>query len=144
MSRSIGSPGASRSHPEGFTLVEVLVAFVIAATLMVALLAVLTRSLDGGVRAEAYTKATILAESTLDSLGLVTPLKDGESADIVDGIYHVHASVERYQDPEATDATAAQTAQYVVLYQVSAAVTWRLNGRQSAITLTTLKLGPAQ
>jgi general secretion pathway protein I len=140
MSRSIGSPAASPSRSEGFTLIEVLVAFVITATLLLAVLGVLTRSLEGGERSEAYTKATILAESTLDSIGLMTPLQDGDSADLDDGIYHVHASVGRYQDPEETTATT----QFVVLYQVSAEVTWRLNSRESAVSLTTLKLGPVQ
>jgi general secretion pathway protein I len=141
MSRSTGSPAASRSHPEGFTLVEVLVAFAIAATLLLAVLSILTMSLEGGERSEAYTKATILAESTLDSLGVVTPLRDGDTADLVDGPFSVHVAVERYQDPEA-ETDAASAVQYVVLYRVSAAVTWRLHGRQNAISLRTLKLGP--
>ena len=140
MLRSTGSPAASPSRSEGFTLIEVLVAFAIAGTLLMAVLSVLTSSLEGSERSEAYTEATVLAESTLDSLGLVTPLTDGDSADVVDGIYHVHASVERDQDPDVV----SQTAQYVVPYQASVTVTWRLNGRQSTISLTTLKLGPLQ
>ncbi|HUH83097.1 MAG TPA: prepilin-type N-terminal cleavage/methylation domain-containing protein [Stellaceae bacterium] len=143
MSRSTGLPAASRSHPEGFTLVEVLVAFAIAATLLLAVLSILTMSLEGGERSEAYTKATILAESTLDSLGVVTPLRDAETADLVDGPFSVHAAVERYQDPEEETGTAAQSAvQYVVLYRVSAAVTWRRQGHGNTISLSTLKLGP--
>lgn len=142
MSRSIGSPAASRSHPEGFTLVEVLVAFVIAATLLLAVLSILTMSLEGGERSEAYTKATILAESTLDSLGVATPLRDGDTADLVDGPFSVHAAVERYQDPEAETDNPSSSVQYVLLYRVSAVVTWRLQGHRSTIMLSTLKLGP--
>jgi len=141
MSRSTGSQAASRSHPEGFTLVEVLVAFAIAATLLLAVLSVLTMSLEGGERSDAYTKATILAESTLDSLGVVTPLRDGDTADLVDGPFSVHAAVERYQDPEPESDTPSAV-QYVLLYRVSAAVTWQLQGHRNTISLSTLKLGP--
>jgi len=141
MSQSTGSPAASRSHPEGFTLVEVLVAFAIAATLLLAVLSVLTMSLEGGERSDAYTKATILAESTLDSLGVVTPLRDGDTADLVDGAFSVHAAVERYQDPEP-ESNPPSAVQYILLYRVSATVTWQLHGRRNSIALSTLKLGP--
>lgn len=141
MSRSTGSPAASHSHPEGFTLVEVLVAFAIAATLLLAVLSILTMSLEGGERSDAYTKATILAESTLDSLGVVTPLRDGDTADLVEGPFSVRAEVERYQDPEP-ESDAPSAVQYVLLYRASAVVTWQLHGRRNTITLSTLKLGP--
>ena len=142
MSWWIGSPAACRRRrAEGFTLVEVLVAFTIAALLLVAVLRLLSLGLDGSERAEAYTRATLLAESTLDALGVATPLVEGDAAELSDGPFRIHASVERYGGAGAPGG-AAQYAQYVVLYRVSATVSWRDGRRERSVSLTTLRLGP--
>jgi general secretion pathway protein I len=141
MSRSTGSPDASPlRRPEGFTLIEVLVAFTIAALLLVAVLRILTLGLDGGERAEAYTRATIIAESTLDAIGVVTPLKSGDTAELRDGPFRILASVERYHEPNAV----SDEQRYLVFYRVSATVSWREGRQQRSIELSTLRLGPQQ
>jgi general secretion pathway protein I len=141
MSRWTGSPAASLSRrSDGFTLIEVLVAFTIAAVLLVAVLRILTLGLDGGKRAEAFTKATIIAESTLDAIGVVTPLKPGEAAELRDGPFRILASVDRFHEPgEATDG-----ARYLVFYRVSATVSWLEGRRRRTVSLSTLRLGPQQ
>jgi general secretion pathway protein I len=123
---------------EGFTLVEVLVAFTIAALLLVAVLRILTLGLDGGERAEAYTRATIIAESTLDTLGVVTPLKPGEAAELRDGPFRIVATVDRYHEP----GEASDDARYLVFYRVSATVSWLDGRRQRSVSVSTLRLGP--
>lgn len=142
MSRWNGSPAASRSMRAradrgGFTLIEVLVAFAIAALLLVALLRILTLSLGASERSEEVTRATILAQSTLDAVGVVAPLAEGDTAELVNGPFHIHAAVARYHGPGAEG-----TAQYLVLYRVSATVSWREGRRQRAVSLSTLRLGP--
>ncbi len=143
MSRWIGLPAGSPSTlpnaERGFTLIEVLVAFAIAALLLVALLRILALSLGAGERSELYTRATILAESTLDAVGVVSPLVEGESAELVDGPFRIHATVERYRPTD--DAEAGQ---YLVLYRIGATVSWREGRRGRALTLSTLRLGPPQ
>src|SRR5579872_542006 len=74
-----------RAESDGFTLLEVLVAFTIASFLLVVVLRALTLGLDGSQRSEAYTRATILAESTLETMGIVTPLKEGDQAELQNG-----------------------------------------------------------
>lgn len=145
MSRWIGSPAAScsmRRHADrnGFTLIEVLVAFAIAALLLVALLRILTLSLGASERSELVTRATILAQSTLDAVGVVAPLAEGDSAELVNGPFHIHAAVERYRGPGAVDGAT----QYLVLYRVSATVSWREGRRPRSVSLSTLRLGPQQ
>ena len=138
MSRSTGSPAASRSRAEpGFTLIEVLVAFAIAALLLVALLRGLALGLDAGERSELYTRATLLAESTLDAVGVVAPLAEGDGAELADGPFRVRAAVEHYDTPGAT-------AQYLVLYRVTVTVDWREGRHPRSVTLTTLRLGPQE
>lgn len=136
MSRWIGLPAASpstRADRSGFTLIEVLVAFAIAALLLVALLRILTLSLAGSERSEIVTRATLLAQSTLDAMGVVAPLTEGDAADLESPPFHIHATVERYGE-------AGTSPQYLVLYRVSATVSWR----ERAVSLSTLRLGPQQ
>jgi hypothetical protein len=101
-------------------------------------LRILTFGLDGGERAEALTRATIIAESTLDAIGVVTPLKAGDAAELRDGPFRILASVERYHEPNA----AGDEQRYLVFYRVSATVTWLDGRRQRSVELSTLRLGP--
>lgn len=126
-----------RAEERGFTLIEVLVAFAIAALLLVAILRGLTLDLAGTERTDAYTAATLLAESALDALGVVTPLAPG-TAETRDGRFRIAASVERYHDPGGV----GDDGQYVVLYRVAAAVSWQEGGRERSVSLWTLRLGP--
>jgi general secretion pathway protein I len=144
MSRSIGLPAGSPSAPPpaergGFTLIEVLVAIAIAGLLLVALLRVLGLSLDAGQRSELYTRALLIAQSTLDAAGVVSPLVEGDEAELVEGPFHIRATVERYHP-----AGEGGTAQYLVLYRVSATVSWREGRRARTLALATLRLGPPQ
>ncbi|HLG90393.1 MAG TPA: prepilin-type N-terminal cleavage/methylation domain-containing protein [Alphaproteobacteria bacterium] len=132
----------ARRHADdaGFTLLEVLVAFTIASFLLVAILRALTLGLDGSQRSEAYTRATILAESTLDAMGVTSPLRDGEEAELQKGAFHITASVHRYSDPSLPSGPA----QYLVLYRLSATVSWRERRQERSFSLQTLRLAPAQ
>lgn len=143
MSRWIGLPAASRSMRRradrgGFTLIEVLVAIAIAALLLVALLRILTLSLGASERSELVTRATLLAQSTLDAVGVVAPLAEGDIAELVNGPFHIRAAVERYRAPGGTEGSA----QYLVLYRLSTTVSWREGRRPRSVSLSTLRLGP--
>lgn len=145
MSLSIGLQAASRSPSRaaepggaaGFTLIEVMVAFAVATLLLVALSRALGLGVMGTARAKSAEEAAILAESALDPLGVIAPLKDGDRADLDRGAYHVHVAVDRY-----VDANAAHVQGYLTLYRLSATVAWREGPRRRALTLTTLRLGP--
>lgn len=97
----------------------------------------LTLGLGGTQRAEAYTKATILAESTLDAMGVAAPLVDGDAAELHEGPFRILASVRRFVDPHAP----LQTVRSLALYQLAVTVSWREGPRQSSVSLTTLRLG---
>ncbi len=74
----------------------------------------------GTARVKSADEAAILAESALDPLGIITPLKDGDTADLDRGAYHIHVTVDRYA---GSDAPRVQG--YLTLYRVSATVSWR-------------------
>jgi len=115
----------------------VLIAFTIAAFLLVAILRAVTTGLQASKQSETYTRAVILAESMLDTLGVARPLTDGDEADLQDGPFRIHAAVERYD----SSATPGSPGQFIVLYQLSASVSWREGPRQERISLQTLRLG---
>jgi general secretion pathway protein I len=101
-------PGGRRQAARGFTLLEVLLAF----TLLAVAMGLLISSLGGGLRqvaeAEYETEAALHAQSILDGLGTLQPIRvgtaDGESAD---GRFRWTMSVEEIEDPAPRDALAA-------------------------------------
>ncbi len=125
-----------RADESGFTLLEVLVAFTIAALLLVAVLRGLTLDLAGSRHAETVTRATILAESVLDAMGVAAPLRDGDEAELHDGPFRVVARAHRLGDSNSTSP-----GQLLALYELSARVSWQEGARAQAIELQTLRLG---
>ncbi len=125
-------------RPErGFTLLEVIVAFAIAAILLVAMLRSLTLGLDGSRRAEAYTRAVTLAESALDSLGVAAPLRDGDAAELQEGPFRIRAAVQHVSDLGPGQGLS----QYFALYRLSATVSWREGHRERQVALETRRVG---
>ncbi|HUZ75082.1 MAG TPA: type II secretion system protein [Stellaceae bacterium] len=129
-----------RIRPGGFTLVEVLVAFAIAAVLLVALLRSFSGGVAGSARAGAYAEATTLAESTLETLGTSVKLSDGMNAATDDGPYRIAVTARLYTPPDRTEPAQL----YVVPYEVAVTVTWREGQRAQSITLRTLRLALRQ
>ncbi len=129
----------SHSRPEsGFTLVEVLVAFTIAVVLLVPILRSFSAGMASAARSDAVTEATLIAQSTVETVGAATPLADGESLDQEQGRYRVSASVHRYD----YGAPPGGPALVVVPYEVVVTVTWQEAARTRSVALRTLRLGP--
>jgi general secretion pathway protein I len=118
----------------GFTLIEALVAFVIAALVLGSVLPVLGDAVRGSARAEGYTRAVLWAESLLDAVGRLEPLAEGDEAgDFGDG-YRWRTAVRAFQPG------GAGTANLPALYEVLVAVTWADRGRERTVELATLRL----
>jgi general secretion pathway protein I len=84
----------------GFTLLEVLVAFVILAVAMGMLLAMLSRGLGQVRRAQDETEASLHAQSLLDALGVIEPLAEGERhGEFEGGRYRYRLQVREVEDP---------------------------------------------
>lgn len=104
----------------GFSLLEVLVAFVILALS----LAVLMRIFSGGMRnigaAEAYSRAVAIAESELATVGVDAPLAEGQHAG-ENGSFTWQTTVTRHAGSAApTEGTIGG----IELYQVEVLVNW--------------------
>jgi general secretion pathway protein I len=127
-----------RGSTSGFTLIEVLVAFTIAAVLLLPLLRSFSAGVASATRTDAFTAATLIAESTLETVGPGVALVDGGGIDQQDGRYHVSASVHRYQG----EGTVPSSLLVAVPYEIMVTVSWQEAARTQSVALRTLRLGP--
>lgn len=126
----------------GFTLLEALVAFVIAALALGAL----TQGALGGLRATGVAAHTEEALSRARShLAAIGPLlRAGESSGDDGGGFTWRMVVQPVgTTARPRDAEGAQAGGRVTLYSVSVTVHWRLDGGERELALTTSRLGDA-
>src|SRR5450432_1107900 len=110
-----GDDGAYCTTREaGFSLLEVLAAFVILALVGTALLRVFSGALGNVAASDEYSRATLYAESRLAGLGVEAPLREGtQQGTSDDGYYDWTAKIEPYTPPGITadmDSAAATMA----------------------------------
>ncbi|MEK9944677.1 MAG: prepilin-type N-terminal cleavage/methylation domain-containing protein [Alphaproteobacteria bacterium] len=119
----------------GFTLVEVVVAFVVAALVMVAALRLFGGAFDGSARAERLTRALIAAESTMDSIGTAIPLEIGTQRGTVQPGLSWQATVAPYAGLSETTMGRLPVAAFAVEVRVR----WADSDRDG-VTLETIKV----
>jgi hypothetical protein len=120
----------------GFTLIEILVAFAVAIVVLGALYDIYATGLRSGTGSAKYSNAVLLAESALDALaaGPLTPL---DTTDRIGG-YERRISVRLRPDLSPAPARLA-----VFPYEVEVQVAWREGIRERTVSLSTVRLGPA-
>jgi len=123
---------------QGFSLLEILIAFSILALSLGILLKIFSAGVNTAVVAEDYTAAVQIAESLMAKTGVETPLQAGQDSGLENEKYHWLVEVSPFMfNPENVDATAITA----VLFKVKVIVSWgddNANDRQ--VELTTLKL----
>jgi general secretion pathway protein I len=126
---------ASRQQ-RGFTLIEVLVAFMILAIS----LSVIFRIFSGGMRnvglSEDYARAVLVAEAQLTGAGVSEPLLDGVTAGEWDARFRWERVIEPYRPWEQDKALAAP----LLAYRVTVSVDWDHAGQMRQITLSSVRL----
>ena len=80
-------PFRQPSTSAGFTLIEVLLAFVVFALSFTVVLEILSGSMRNTVRAKEYTEVALIAQSVMDQVGLDIPLEAGTSSSGESGDY---------------------------------------------------------
>src|SRR5205823_9786088 len=92
-----------RAHQRGFSLLEVLAAFVILALVGTALFRLFSGALGNATLAEEYSRATLYAESRLAAVGVEAPLKESTlQGNSDDGRYAWTAVIAQYAPPGST------------------------------------------
>lgn len=124
------------SRTQGFTLLEVLVAFTILALMMGVLLQVFSGGLRTAEVARNHAVGALLAQSKLAAIGIEEPLVEGERTGAFDNGYRWRYSIDRYQDDDGEE-------EEIVPYRLTLTVEWGPAGSGGSVTLTTLRLGSA-
>lgn len=138
-----------RQRQGGFTLLEVMVAFVVLAAALGLLLGMLSRGLKQVTQAQAETEASLHAQSLLDQLGTLETLEPGSSdGDFDDGRYRWRLQVSEAEDPAPPpppdDGTPAPVAPIALgaplLYRVVLDVEWGAASPAQQLQFSTLRL----
>jgi general secretion pathway protein I len=129
----------SASDAAGFSLLETIAAFAIAAMTMTALMALLSRNVDGAGGIADYTRAIQLAQSALDDIGIAVPLMPGTTAGRFDSRFRWQLAVA----PERSAIVDARTRRAVMPYRVRITVSWPAGSTARSVSLDTVRLGPS-
>jgi general secretion pathway protein I len=128
----------------GFSLLEVLVAFVILSLVATALFRLFSGALVNASASDDYTRAVLVAESVLAEAAATVPLGEATNAGTADdGRIAWTTQVARYTPPGTSD-DAARIAESMPtrLYRITAAVTFAApSGGTRSFALATTRIG---
>jgi general secretion pathway protein I len=134
----------ARSAPRaqaGFTLLEVIVAFVLLALTLATVFQVFSAGLARASDLDEYAKALVIAQSRMASVGIEDKLERHESQGESDD--HRYRWAVRVEPYEEVREGAAQPQGSVVMFKVDSVVGWRAaDGREREVRLSTLQVGP--
>jgi general secretion pathway protein I len=132
-------------RPQGFTLIEVVVALLIFGLAFAVVARIIqTRVLQSG-RAEAMTTATLLARSQLARIGADVPVAEGELDGDAGAGFHWRIVIRPAVPEDDRDGQSDETSRRpkILPYQVDVTVAWGAGGPAEAVTLTSLRLAAA-
>ena len=124
----------------GFALLEVLVAFVIAALALGGLLAAALEGLGATATAGAYEEAVARARSHLAAIGRSGPLLAGTQQGDDGGGFAWQSRIGLLASAPSADASAGPP---LGIYAVSVTIGWRAGRHERAVTLQTERVAPA-
>lgn len=136
--------GVARRRHAGFSVLEVLVAFVIVALVVTALFRLFGGALGNASAADEWTRALLVAQSRLELAAATQPLRETTDAGSdADGRITWRTSVTPYVPPDANpDLERASESMPTRLYRVSVDVRFPGgNGKDRSVSLSTVKLG---
>ena len=109
----------------GFTLLEVLLAFVVFALSFTIVMEILSGSMRNTVRAREYTEAALVAQSVMDQLGLDFPVEQGASYAGESGNYQWELSVNQYEDAaENPNSSVLGELTGIEMLQIDLVISW--------------------
>ena len=127
----------ARHRVRGFSLLEMLIAFVGIAMLLGVLMRLFGDGLESVRAGERYTRATVIAQSRLAAAGFERPLEKGVTSGTAGEIFHWRMTISEYGDAD----TPAQP-RVVEPLSVRVEVFWEEGGESHLVSLTSLRLRP--
>lgn len=119
----------------GFTLLEILAAFVIFALSYVTLLQIFSGGVRNTILSQEYTDATLLAESMISGIGIEEPLEPGSTSGEFNDKYRWEIRVTPYEN----EGTLPEDNYQVVMMHIELTVSWGDGERTNQTTLETLR-----
>ena len=135
-------------HPQarksgGFTLLEVLLAFVIFSISFAVVLQILSGSIRNTARSKQYTEVALIGQSIMDTVGLDIPLESGTQASGESGDYTWQMEIFDYVPAETadygSDAMVLAELTGIQLLQVELFVSWGDPADERSRRFTTVK-----
>ena len=123
---------------QGFSLIELVAAFVIFALGFGMLMQILTGSIRSARLSGEYTQAALWAQTKLDTVGVGEKMAEGSSSGKFDNAYHWTLEVKKYQPPQ-TQQSPVQTVQPVDLFRVQLIVGWGGSRNERTAQFVTLR-----
>jgi general secretion pathway protein I len=128
----------SKKYSHGFSLLEVLVAFSIAAVSLGVLFQIYAKGTTAAILGEEYAQAIAIAESKLAALSVNEDLGSPEEQGRENDKYEWEVRVEDHIDDAPTDFSPK-----ILLKEVSVTVIWKSAGKTRSFDLQSLKPRPA-
>jgi general secretion pathway protein I len=131
------------AHPQsqqGFTLLEVLLAFLVFALSFAVTLEILTGAIRNTARAKEQTEASLIAQSLMDQVGFDIPLSSGASFEGDEGNYRWQIEIFPYEG-SADNARSIELMDIVGLdlLEVECVVSWGEGERVRTQVFSTVK-----
>lgn len=125
----------------GFTLLEVVVAFVVLSLVLSVVFEVFSTWLSRTAMLAEQSQALAIAQSRLAAVGIEEPVKEGETGgESADRRFHWSVKVTLHGERAAANAPLQST---YALYRAESSVRWvGADGRERTIALANLQLGP--
>jgi len=124
----------------GFTLLELLLAFMVFALSFAAVLQILTGSMRNTVRARHYSEAALTAQSLMDQVGYEIPLETGFLANGESGEYRWEIGIQEYantgENPHSVELAELTG---ITLLEVDLSVSWGTPPRDQTRYFSTVK-----
>ena len=132
----------TRRREAGFTLIEVVVAFVLLSLVLMTSFEVFTGGMRRAADLEDYSRALLIAQSRLTAAGTEEQFKEGEAQGQSDDQRYRWATIIRRTD-EGVPAEGQPNNNPYQLFRVDVKVSWAgADSREHSLTLSTLGLGP--
>ena len=126
----------NRDYSRGYTLVEVLVAFVILAMTLTVLLRIFSSGVRNIAVSADYARAVLIAESRLAAAGIGEKLHAGETSGIEDDLFVWTRSVTPYTPSPGYSTNAKE----LRAWQITITVEWPNNESIRSIDLSTIRI----
>ena len=139
MSRRI-MPVSPYKRSGGFTLLEVLLAFVIFALGFATVMEILSGSIRNTVRAREYSEVALIAQSVMDQVGLEIPLELGTTVNGDSGQYNWQVTVDEFEDTTG-EVDSVQLAELtgIELVRVDLVISWGESPRERHREFSTVR-----